>query len=84
MVREFVELPGNTSIEDLMVRLCAIKAQMPPGAGDEQVRVRGDEFFGHHLQVTYVRPETPEEIEAGLRAMRFVSAWSECRLQNAG
>ncbi len=84
MVREFVELNGNTSIEDLIARLSAIKAEMPSDAGEELVRVRGDDVFGHHILVTYLRPETPEEVESGLRAMRFASAWSECRLPVAG
>lgn len=84
MVREFVEVSGNTSIEDLIARLTAIKAQMPSDAGEEQVRVRGDEVFGHHILVTYLRPETAEETETALRAMRFASAWSECRLPVAG
>jgi hypothetical protein len=84
MVREFVEVTGNTSIEDLIARLASIKAEMPDDAGEEQVQVRGDEVFGHHILVTYLRPETAEEIESGLRAMRFASAWSECRLPVAG
>ncbi len=84
MVREFVEVADNTSIEDLIARLAAIKASMPPGAGEEQVRVRGDDNFGHHILVTYLRPETPEEIESSIRAVRFASAWSECRVPVAG
>lgn len=84
MVREFVEIAGDNSIAGLIARLESIKAAIPDGAGEEQVRVRGDDVFGYHILVTYLRPETPEEIESGLRAMRFASAWSECRVQVAG
>lgn len=84
MVREFVEIAGHTSIEDLIARLASVKAAMPAGSGEEQVRVRGDDTFGHHILVTYLRPETEEEIASGLRAMRFASAWSECRVRVAG
>jgi hypothetical protein len=62
----------------------SVKAAIPAGSGEEQVRVRGDETFGHHILVTYLRPETDEELESALRALRFSSAWSECHVAVAG
>jgi hypothetical protein len=84
MVREFFEIAGHNSIEQLIARLELVKAAIPAGSGEEQVRVRGDETFGHHILVTYLRPETHEEKESAVRALRFSSAWSECRVAVAG
>ncbi len=78
MVREFIEVSGNTTLDALIAQLSAIREAIPGDAGEEQVCVRGDYDFGHHILVTYLRPETPEEVESGIRAMRFASAWSKC------
>jgi hypothetical protein len=61
MVREYIEIGTVGSIEALIQRLEEVKAAIPSGAGPEQVRMRGDDNFGRHILITYLRPERPEE-----------------------
>lgn len=75
MVREFIEISGCASIDALMAQLESVKSSIPPGASQEQIRLRGDDDFGRHILVTYLRPETPEELAAAKRAQEFVSSW---------
>jgi ssDNA-binding replication factor A large subunit len=75
MVREYVEIGACESLEALIRSLEAVRLQMPPGASGEQVRLRGDDVFGRHILVTYMRPERPEEIEASERAAAFALKW---------
>lgn len=63
MHREYVEIAGCKSIDELIARLAAAKRDMPPGSGQEQVQLRGDDNFGRHILVTYLRPERPDELE---------------------
>lgn len=75
MVREFFEISGCSSIDALIAQLASVKAAIPPGASAEQVRLRGDDDFGRHILVTYLRPETPLEVAAAARAQEFVTSW---------
>ena len=74
MVREYIEIGGCASIDELMLRLAEVKRGMPAGAGPEQVQLRGDDNFGRHILVTYLRPERPEEIDLAARAGGFAAA----------
>lgn len=75
MVREFVEISGFSSIDALIAQLDQVRNSIPRGSSTEQVRLRGDDNFGRHILVTYLRPETPEEVEASRRAQQFVTPW---------
>jgi len=61
MVREYIEITECGSIASLIEELTAVKRGMPRGSTEEQLRFRGDDNFGRHLLVTYMRPETSEE-----------------------
>lgn len=73
MVREYVEIAECGSIDLLLERLEAVKRSMPAGASPERVELRGDDNFGRHILVTYLRPETPEEIALERRACAFAA-----------
>ena len=75
MVREYIEIGACDSVEALIRRLAEVKRSMPPGAGPEQVQLRGDDNFGRHILVTYLRPERSEELEAARRAGEFAASW---------
>jgi hypothetical protein len=75
MVREYIEIGSCGSLDELIRRLAEVKGSMPPGAEPEQVRLRGDDNFGRHILVTYLRPERPEEIDAAARPGEFAAAW---------
>ena len=75
MVREYVEVSGCGSLEAMIARLEAVKSTLPSGCTEAEVRLRGDDIFGRHILVTYARPETEAEIEAGRRAEAFARSW---------
>ena len=75
MVREYIEIQAADSLEALIERLAEVKRGIPPDARPEQVSLRGDDNFGRHILVTYLRPERPDELAAPIRAREFADAW---------
>ena len=59
-VKDFIEIGDLTSLDQLIDRLSEIRDGLPAGA-DAQLRMRGDDFFGRHLSISFMRPQTPEE-----------------------
>ncbi|HEX8667385.1 MAG TPA: hypothetical protein VF727_03325 [Allosphingosinicella sp.] len=76
MVREYVEIGDCGSIEGLIERLVAVRRSIPSGATPERVELRGDDNFGRHILVTYLRPESAEEAELERRASAGLAAWA--------
>jgi hypothetical protein len=60
MIKDYVEIGDFASIDDAIARLCAIRDSLPPEAKAE-IRIRGDDAFGRHLCVSFLRPLTAEE-----------------------
>ncbi len=75
IIREYIEIGEAGSLDALIQRLTQVKRAMPRGAGPEQVSLRGDDDFGRHILVTYLRPERPEEVALAKRAGEFAAAW---------
>ncbi len=75
MVREYIEIQAADSLQALIERLAEVKQSIPPDARPEQVSLRGDDVFGRHILVTYLRPERPDELAAPARALEFADAW---------
>ena len=65
-VKEFVDVEDHVSIDELIGRLAEIRDSLPENA-DAELRLRGDEVFGHRLTITYFREQTPEEAEVEKR-----------------
>ena len=61
LVREIVDVRDCASLDVLLDRLAAVRATLPD-PGDAQVRLRGDDFFGQLITITYLRPPTSEEV----------------------
>jgi hypothetical protein len=61
-VKEFVDVADHVSIDDLIEKLSEIRAGLPADA-DAELRLRGDEVFGHRLTISYFRDQTAEEAE---------------------
>ena len=61
-VKEFVDVEDHLSIDDLINKLAEIRDSLPKEAGAE-LRLRGDEIFGHRMTISYFREQTPEEAE---------------------
>lgn len=60
MVKDYVEVSDHTSLEALIERLTEIRDSLPASA-EAEIRMRGDDVFGRHLCVAYLRPLTAEE-----------------------
>jgi hypothetical protein len=61
-VKEFVDVADQLSIDDLIEKLTEIRKGLPEGA-DAELRLRGDEVFGHRITISYLRDQTVEEAE---------------------
>jgi len=65
-VKDFIEIGDLTSLDQLIARLIEIRDGLPSGA-EAQLKMRGDDVFGRHLSISYMRPQTPEEADCEAR-----------------
>jgi hypothetical protein len=82
-VKEFVEIADHVSIDELIGKLAEIRNTLPTDA-EAEMRLRGDDVFGHRITITYFRPLTEEEAECERRyaeAQREAKARELERLQ---
>jgi hypothetical protein len=61
-VKEFVEVDDHLSIGELIEKLTEIRDSLPEDASAE-LRLRGDDVFGHRISISYFRGQTTEEAE---------------------
>lgn len=61
-VKEYVDIADQLSVDELIEQLRAIRDQLPDDAAAE-LRLRGDEIFGHRMTISYFREQTAEEAE---------------------
>lgn len=84
LVRDYVEIPEHASIDDMIAILQALRATLPEGS-DAELRMRGDEVFGRHLAIAFLRPQTDEETACEARyahvASRVVDLQAEIAAQ---
>lgn len=59
-VKEYVDIPDQLSVDELIERLAAIRDELPEGS-DAELCLRGDEIFGHRITISYFRDQTEEE-----------------------
>ena len=60
-VRDFFEVEDKVSLDRMIDLLSTVRDQLPDGAEDARVQMRGDDLFGRRLTVSYLRPLTAEE-----------------------
>jgi hypothetical protein len=65
-VKEFVEITDHVSLDDLIAKLAEVRAGLPEDA-EAELRLRGDEVFGHRITISYLREQTAEEAECERR-----------------
>ena len=65
-VREFVDIGDHLSLDDLIQKLSEVRDNLPHGS-EAELRLRGDEIFGHRITVSYLRGQTKEEAEVEKR-----------------
>lgn len=61
-VKEFVEIADHVSLDELIEKLAAVRDSLPDEA-EAELRLRGDEIFGHRITISYLRAQTDEEAE---------------------
>lgn len=74
-VKEFLEIKEFTSLDELISKLAELREKLPESA-DAEVRMRGDDVFGRHLCISYMRPQTADEVDT---EARYASAYRESR-----
>lgn len=65
-VRDFIEISDYTSLDRLITTLTAIRNSLPPGA-EPEMKLKGDDHFGHRLSISYLRQLTEEEARCDAR-----------------
>ncbi len=59
-VKDYADVEDQLSIDELIEKLTAIRDGLPAGS-DAELRLRGDEVFGHRITISYFREQTEEE-----------------------
>jgi hypothetical protein len=65
-VKDFIEISEYTSLDDLIKFLNIIRDTLPADS-EAELKIRGDEIFGHRLTISFLRELTPEEAEREAR-----------------
>ena len=74
-VKEFVDIADQLSLDELIEKLAKVRAELPRDC-DAELRLRGDDIFGHRLTISYFRDQTAEEAEC---EKRYVEAEKEAK-----
>ena len=65
-IKEFVDICDHVSLDALIEQLHKLRATRPEDA-EAELRLRGDEIFGHRITISYFRDQTEEEAECEQR-----------------
>lgn len=65
-VREFVDIADHVSLDELIERLAEVRGSIPDNA-EAELRLRGDDIFGHRITICYLRDQTEQEAECERR-----------------
>ena len=65
-VKEFVDIGDHLSLDQLIAELAVLRESLPQDC-DAELRLRGDDVFGHRITVSYLRAQTAEEAECERR-----------------
>ena len=74
-VKEFVDIADHVSLDDLIAKLNALRDSLPEEA-EAELRLRGDDVFGHRITISYMRALTREEAEC---EKRYAAAEKEAK-----
>jgi hypothetical protein len=65
-VKEFVDVGDHLPIDELIGKLSEIRDGLPEDA-EAELRLRGDDVFGHRITISYFREQTTEEADLDQR-----------------
>jgi hypothetical protein len=74
-VKEFVDIKDHNSLDELIGKLIEVRDQLPENC-EAELKLRGDDVFGHRLTITYFREQTAEEAEV---EQRYADAQKEAK-----
>jgi hypothetical protein len=74
-VKEFVDIADQVSLDELIQKLAEVRAGLPEDC-EPELRLRGDDVFGHRITITYFRAQTEEEAEC---EKRYANAEKEAK-----
>ena len=74
-VKEFVDIKDHNSLDELIGKLIEVRDQLPENC-EAELKLRGDDVFGHRLTITYLRELTAEEAEI---ERRYADAQKEAK-----
>ena len=74
-VKDFVDIADHVSLDDLIDKLTEVRDGLPDGS-DAELRLRGDEVFGHRITISFFREQTEEEAEI---EKRYAEATKEAK-----
>jgi hypothetical protein len=74
-VKEFVDIKDHKSLDELIGKLIEVRDQLPEDC-EAELKLRGDDVFGHRLTITYLREQTAEEAEI---EQRYADAQKEAK-----
>jgi hypothetical protein len=61
-VKDFVDIADHVSLDELIQKLAEVRDSLPEEC-EAELRLRGDEVFGHRITISYFRDQTQEEAE---------------------
>jgi len=60
LIKDYVEIGDHASLDSLIERLTELRNSLPEPAQAE-LKMRGDDIFGRHLCIGFLRPLTADE-----------------------
>jgi hypothetical protein len=76
-VKEFVDISDHQSLDELIGKLIEVRDSLPDDC-EAELKLRGDEVFGHRITISYLREQTADEVEV---EKRYAEAQREAKQQ---
>ena len=74
-VKEIIDVGDHKSLDELIANLSELRDRLPADC-EAELRLRGDEVFGHRITITYLRDQTADEAEC---ERRYAEAQKEAK-----
>ena len=79
-VKEFVDIENHSSLDALIEKLLELRSGLPDEA-EAELRLRGDDVFGHRITISYFRDQTKDEADCEKRYAEAAKEAKERELQ---
>ena len=79
-VKDFVDIADHVSLDELIEKLAELRGSLPDPS-EAELRLRGDEVFGHRITISYFRDQTAEEAEIEKRYAEVTKEAKERELE---